>query len=258
MTLPTELGSRDLRPTNPLFRFNIHLALNYHLVHVFIGRVFIFTSQSYKLRRSLLKASSDPQKIVNELVSDCVESSLQILSLCQQLKDAIGIARASYTEFTTCRTAILVILTQRIHDRSGQLRDACDHGMSLLRHMSLGIYATYSDKPVIEAMEMAVRRLDTDNPIQSSQQNLESQSFRPEYDRFKQWAELWNAGRTAPDDYTNNHATTHSGGDFKPPTENPWDGLPALNFDYDMYNTFLPFEMNDCDFIPETSEHAQF
>ena len=100
------------------------------------------------------------------------------------LQDPVGLARASYTEFTTCQAALLVILAQRVCELDSCLEIASTKGIGLIKYMALGLYTASSDKSAIQAMQIAIERLDHQRVEKSS----ESGSA---YDRFREWAMLW-------------------------------------------------------------------
>ncbi|KAH8657913.1 fungal-specific transcription factor domain-containing protein [Xylariales sp. PMI_506] len=60
------------------------------------------------------------------LVTDCVDAALTVIDTCAQLRNTVGLARASYTEFSSCRAALLVIITQCLlqQQRRGQQQRA--------------------------------------------------------------------------------------------------------------------------------------
>ena len=115
--LPTIRFCRDLTTSNPLLRFNIHLTLTFHLVHIFVGRSFIW-GLPRNAARSIEQDCEARSENRTKVVSSCIQSALEIINSCQMLQDTVGLARASYTEFTTCQAALLVILAQRVCERN--------------------------------------------------------------------------------------------------------------------------------------------
>ncbi|KIW66178.1 hypothetical protein PV04_08379 [Phialophora macrospora] len=244
--LPTTTYCRDLTPGGALFRFNVHLALTYHLARVFIGRSLIFDSPNATIQ-SRTAESDAPQwpQLRNSLVASCVQSALDIIGLCQLLQDEAGLARASYTEFTTCRAALLVILAHRISDRSTRLRKVSEQGMDLLKHMSLGFYAADAEKAAIEAMETAIRRLDDEshhNPAKSGA----SGSATSAYDQFRSWALLWRNEGSGDATSVGSHASA-----INPNVAVTADPLnfttlsPLQSFGWDINSPSFAFEFGD-------------
>lgn len=154
--------------------------------------------------------TSGTSKNRNILVTDCVEAALEIVDLCRLLRDETGLARASFTEFSSCRAALLVILAQSLTKRTERLREALDKGMGLIKIMSMGVGSARSAVSVIEALERAIRRLEEWSSAQGGANNpgiVESA-----YDRFKNWEMLWKSGPLSPSSVfasstSNNNAT---------------------------------------------------
>jgi hypothetical protein len=249
-TLPNITYCRDLAPRGPLFRFNIHLVLTYHLAHLFIGRSFIFTSPGTSSRYPLLNEwESQSAEFRTSLVAESVTSAISIIDLCQTLQDEIGLARASYTEFTTCRAALLVILAQRLGERSNRLRKASEQAMELLKHMALGFYSADAEKSVIEAMETAIRRLDSRIRDERDNKAESSDVAGSAYTRFQHWAMLWRKEASGPWDTINSDSSP-----VIPRNSTPLDSTNFTNpssfqdFDWDTYSTPFQFDLGN-DFV---------
>ncbi|KAL4885612.1 hypothetical protein BJY04DRAFT_231063 [Aspergillus karnatakaensis] len=199
-TLPEITDCRDLNPAGPLFRSNVHLKLDYCLTRIFLGRPFLFSSMkgfsSATFQISPLKNPSGVSKNRSTLVTDCVEAALEIIDLCRLLRDETGLARASFTEFSSCRAALLVILAQSLTKRTERLREALQKGMALIKIMSMGVGSARSAVSVIEALERAISRLEE---YSASQGTSQSSSLESAYDRFKNWEMLWKTGPISPD-----------------------------------------------------------
>ncbi|KAJ5168637.1 uncharacterized protein N7482_004231 [Penicillium canariense] len=199
-TLPEEMNCRDLNPGGPLFRSNVHLKLDYCLTRIFIGRPFLFSNikglHQTPSHASAFKGPSGMAKIRATLVTDCVEAALEIIDLCRLLRDETGLARASFTEFSSCRAALLVILAQGLTKRTERLGAALEQGISLIKIMSMGVGSARSAVSVIEALERAIRRLELWSETQQSQSN--GGSMESAYDRFKNWEMLWKTGPVSP------------------------------------------------------------
>lgn len=130
------------------------------------------------------------------MVTDCVEAALEIIDLCRLLRDETGLARASFTEFSSCRAALLVILAQGLTKRTERLGAALEQGISLIKIMSMGVGSARSAVSVIEALERAIRRLEMWSESQQTQSN--GNSMESAYDRFKNWEMLWKTGPVTP------------------------------------------------------------
>ncbi len=175
---------RDLDPSKPLFRFNIHLALTYHLIYIFIGRSFIFTGGSHSMEAGPVDSTeSSWNRAVEELVKECIQSAREVIDLCQLLRDQIGLAKSSYTEFTSCCTALLALLAYRISSRATGLQGPCSQGLHLLKAMSAGIFSNKAERLALESLEAAIQKLDRkSNPISTPD------STRSAYQQFRDWA----------------------------------------------------------------------
>lgn len=196
-SLPEETSCRDLNPASPLFRCNVHLKLDYCLTRIFMGRPFLFSNVRNGSLSSSQKASASRSKLRNILVTDCVEAALEIVDLCRLLRDETGLARASYTEFSSCRAALLVILAQSLTKRTERLRNALTQGMGLIKIMSMGIGSARSAVTVIETLERAIRRLEDWSEIQGPAKEPQD-SIDSGYERFKSWEMLWKTGPISP------------------------------------------------------------
>ena len=233
--LPTVRFCRDLTTSNLLLRFNIHLALTFHLVHIFIGRSFIW-GLPRTAARSIEQDCEARSETRTKVVSNCIQSALEIINLCQMLQDTVGLARASYTELTTCQAALPVILAQRVCERNSRLEIASNKGIELIKHMALGLYTASSDKSAIQAMQIAIERLD----YQRGEKRGQSRSA---YDQFREWAMLWKReGGENPTSVTQAPALdfpeTYDTFDFASPW--PFESSPL-----DVYSSSLAFCAND-------------
>lgn len=197
--MPEETNCRDLNPAGPLFRSNVHLKLDYCLTRIFIGRPFLFSNMKgmnpAANQGAPFRMQSGVSKNRSTLVTDCVEAALEIVDLCRLLRDETGLARASFTEFSSCRAALLVILAQCLTKRTERLRGALEQGMGLIKIMSMGVGSARSAVSVIEALERAIRRVEEWNDTQAQSSTGLSESA---YDRFKNWEMLWKTGPVSP------------------------------------------------------------
>ncbi|KAJ0426819.1 hypothetical protein BJY00DRAFT_271027 [Aspergillus carlsbadensis] len=187
---PHEIHCRDLNPDGPLFRCNVHLELTYVTALIYMGRPFIFLlPQSRHL--SAHEAVGDTRaETVRTLTGDCIQSAIRIIELCQLLQDSVGLARISYTEFSSCRAALLALIAQRLNESSEPVSSALSRGMILIRQMCVGLESARSEVAVIEALERARQQLDN----RSSSSDRGSTPSGSGYGQFQQWAKLWSVG----------------------------------------------------------------
>ncbi|OBR06742.1 Fungal specific transcription factor domain-containing protein [Colletotrichum higginsianum IMI 349063] len=202
-SLPEPTFCKDPATGPAVFRPTMHLRLEYCLVRMFAGRPFIFPRDS---ARSTASSSGSPADSAvpprssgstskthprSVLVADCVDAALCVIETCRLLRNSVGLARASYTEFSSCRAALLVIITQCLQKKTDRLRDALREGMAMLREMSAGGESAKSEMSLIEAFERAISRLDTADEAVSAKES--------DYARFKKWEMLWKTDTPAQD-----------------------------------------------------------
>lgn len=174
-----------------------------------------------------------------------MQSAIDIIDLCQTLHDEVGLARASYTEFTSCRAALLVILAQRLHERSTRLSKASEQGMKLLKHVSLGFYSADAEKSAIEAMETAVRRLSSGDRDQRSEQAGGYEAVDSAYDRFRNWATLWKSESARRSHLVSSSSAVNP--DILPPLDPSTFSTfsPLQDLDWGPFSPPFPFELGD-------------
>lgn len=148
-----------------------------------MGRPFIFNSRN---KEDLPESPNVDRAQRSELVHDCVQSALEIIKVLQSLADRFGLCRASYTEFSSCRAALLVILAESLNTgRTAKLQEALDCGMTLIRQMTGGTSAQ-SEISYLESIEAAIRQLSSHEEL-SGQNARTRQSSASAYATFKDW-----------------------------------------------------------------------
>lgn len=170
----------------------MHLHLEYCLVRMFVGRVFIFPEAGLRDGSSPATSANGPSSASlnkkgtrSTLVADCIEAALSVIDTCRCLRNSIGLARASYTEFSSCRAALLVITTQCLSQKTYMFRQALRDGLSMLKEMSTGSQSAHSETSLIEAFEQAIANM------QAQEQTAGSMVSESEYAKFKRWEQLW-------------------------------------------------------------------
>ncbi|KAF0325162.1 putative transcriptional regulatory protein [Colletotrichum asianum] len=208
--LPETTFCKDPNPGSAVFRPDMHLRLEYCLVRMFAGRPFIFPRESTRSTASSSGSPADsavPPRTASAaaaaaagkahprsvLVADCVDAALCVVETCRLLRNSIGLARASYTEFSSCRAALLVIITQCLQKKTDRLREALRDGLAMLKEMSTGGESAKSEMSLIEAFERAISRLDANDDAASSS------AKESDYARFKKWEMLWKTDTPAHD-----------------------------------------------------------
>lgn len=234
-SLPSDIFQKDVSVQSAVSRPDMHLKLEYCLVRMFAGRPFIFPRDSSgrsnpsnssspsdsvtgvvagvppsgprPTTSSGSGGSSRTRSLRSALVADCVDAALTVIDTCQVLHHGIsdssgtsaatrlGLARASYTEFSACRAALLVIIAQclqRRTDEAGQrLRGALRAGMAMIKEMAAGGESARSEASLIEAFERAIARLDAAAAEEEAATATASGAAESDYARFKRWEMLW-------------------------------------------------------------------
>lgn len=154
-----------------------------------MGRPFIFNSRNHdaSLNASSTQKIQDSSKLQrSELVNDCIQGALDILATLQSLATNTGLCRASYTEFSSARAALLVILAESLNSgMSAELQDGLNRGMNLIRQM-VGGTSSQSEISYIESIEAAIRQL-ASNADAGNQEPFTALSSTSAYARFKDW-----------------------------------------------------------------------
>jgi hypothetical protein len=121
------------------------------------------------------------------LAADCVDAAMSVIDTCQVLRNTIGLARGSYTEFSACRASLLIIITQCLEKKTKVLSEVLRHGMEMIKEMAAGGESARSEVSLIEAFERAIARL-------VAAGNVAQTARRSDYSNFKQWEMLWKYG----------------------------------------------------------------
>ncbi|KAL4951021.1 fungal-specific transcription factor domain-containing protein [Aspergillus filifer] len=187
-------SARDISPSNTLFRQNAHLKLAYLLIHIYMGRPFIFAADSSQPQPSTDPNPDQDPDPRSTLVQGCTTAALQTISTLSTLSDNLGLCRASYTEFSSCRAALLVILADRLISRKlDRYTEELAQGMNLIRAMSGGS-SNESEISYLQALDKAIcvavveaSGTDKDKDTSGAQDN---RGGRDAYARFKHWTRV--------------------------------------------------------------------
>lgn len=180
-SLPSTMEYRDTTPDSPLFRQNSHLKMTYLLIYVYMGRPFMFASDWTD--SPIENADSDPRTL---LVQGCVKSALEILDTLHSLSTNTGLCRASYTEFSSCRAALLVILAERLNSRKlNRFQGELSRGMAMIRRMTGGS-SSESEISYLQSLDAAIRQSSLAvNETGSDEHSLQDEPSA--YAQFKHW-----------------------------------------------------------------------
>jgi hypothetical protein len=163
------------------------MEINYAMLRLYMGRPFILVRATNSSSAEVDSPRDPGLDISATLSTDGVQAATRIIELCQLLQDTVGLARISYTEFSSCRAALLAIIAQSLNARPDYLRDALLQGMTLIRQMCVGLESARSEVAVIEALEQAARRLDR----RSRSEDTATSQVDSAYSQFRRWARLW-------------------------------------------------------------------
>lgn len=190
-SLPERTFCRDFDPAGPLFRFNQHLALTYHLIHIVVGRSFLLNSDSAMATGSQDGNTQLWQSTRGALIKDSIRSALAVVDICQSLYEKIGLAKSSHTEFTICCAAVLVLLAHRVSARTRRVQNACETGIKFLKDMSVGIFSSSFERLTISTLETALVHLQEEATAVPS---AEETSKAPAYLQFRSWVAQQSSG----------------------------------------------------------------
>lgn len=177
-----------------LSRAQVQLVLEFHAVRIFAGRSFIRPPGSHAHAEydpspdspeSAQRTGSRRARLREILVTDCVEAAIACIDTCRTIRATIALARASYTEFSALRAALLVVTAQCLQSRTDRFRVALKDGIELLKEMSTSGMSARSEFSLIEAFERAISRND------GASESVDCAAGGSEYDQFKKWEQTW-------------------------------------------------------------------
>ncbi|KAL4805159.1 fungal-specific transcription factor domain-containing protein [Aspergillus unguis] len=191
-TTPTDKG---------LYRAVKHLQLEYCLVRMFIGRPLLLTGALSTSTPNSEDSISDPRDCPltyrEELVECALEAARTALSHCLDLHTGgLGLARASYIEYSSCRAALLVLIAHSIQTQSDQHRGELLQGLEMIREMAASGESARSEVQLLEALERALERLLSNR---TGSQHDSGDPGGAGYDGFKQWESAWTNGALVAD-----------------------------------------------------------
>ncbi|KAF5636541.1 fungal specific transcription factor [Fusarium sp. NRRL 25303] len=197
-SLPPDTIDVTEQPTMAQSRSVMHLRLDYCLVRMFVGRPFLLKKETKDSATSPSVPENSPgtnersaSKLVTsreELISDCIKAATEALDICQQLRSSgMGLARASYSEYSACRASLLVLIAYSIRNLSDQFRKSLCEGLDMIREMSAVGESARAEISLIESLERALARLHArarSNDVGSSDNQA---NFDSAYEAFRSW-----------------------------------------------------------------------
>ncbi|KAK5064651.1 hypothetical protein LTR84_000485 [Exophiala bonariae] len=193
-------------------RPRMHLKLEYCLVRMFVGRPFLFSrhaagSTPNSTSRKDSNATTATGVVETDkkssrrasLIDDCVQAAQEAISVCRMLRDGIGLARASYIEYSSCRASLLVLIAYCIYNQTNRFREPLQTGLSMIREMSASGASARAEVSLIEALERAQARLQFFTTTSKSPDTAspDVSGAVSGYDRFKNWQAMLKGGGAA-------------------------------------------------------------
>ncbi|KAJ4147627.1 hypothetical protein LMH87_002139 [Akanthomyces muscarius] len=177
------------QPSSGPFRPRMHLRLEYCMVRMFLGRIFILPQDGPldSGNRSTPSSDTTSRSPRSTLVHDCAEAALSVIDACRVIARTVGLARSSYTEFSSCRAALLVITTQCLTQNTDRFRQALRDGVVMLKDMSSGSQSWHSEASLIEAFERAIASMNTRHPGVGG---APADAEESDYAKFKKWEQM--------------------------------------------------------------------
>ena len=179
-SLADQTFCRDVTPGKPLFIPNVHLALNYYLIHVLLGRGLMVHGSNIAKN---LTSNAAWTRLRKEIASDGIDSAVAIIDLCQMLRRENRLSELSYTEFSSCYTSVLAILTACDSDSDDKLRDSCEKGIEIIREIS-GLSSANGEKDTVERLETAFDKTNYEK------RNIFRDLDEDGYNQFRNWVAL--------------------------------------------------------------------
>lgn len=154
-------------------RAEIHARLECCLLHMFIGRPFILAHRQVRagiVVPSPSKASRatapEPHAQWTFLVQDCVAAAKEVISLCHTLQTGrMGLAKSSYTEYSSCRASLLVLIAYSTCYRTNEFASTLQRGLDAIREMASVGDSARSEVSLLETLEAALHRLRVFDPL---------------------------------------------------------------------------------------------
>ena len=122
-------------------------------------------------------------KLRQEITSASIDSAVAIVDLCQMLREEKHLSELSYTEFSSCYTSVLAILTTCDSDSDDKLRDSCEKGIEIIREIS-GLSSANGEKDTVERLETAFDKTNYEK------RNIFRDLDEDGYNQFRNWVAL--------------------------------------------------------------------
>lgn len=192
----TSFTSAHDRTEQSRTRADVHSLLECCVLHMFIGRPFILARRQKYGNDNVLDLNDTAQARMVEaqskwdfLVKDCVVAAEEAISICHRLQTGImGLARSSYTEYSSCRASLLVLIAYSICFRTNKFSDSLHRGLDAIREMASVGDSARSEVSLIETLESALHRLhDFDASPGRSGATRANDTVAEDYEGFATW-----------------------------------------------------------------------
>lgn len=218
-------------------RRSAQLHLYYHISLVYLCRPFILSRSYGKQPPSTTPQSSGP---LEKLAEDAVTSACHVVDILAIMDSSIGLARASYIEFSSCRAAGMVILAASLTNKTEELAMKRALAMQFINKMALTIAASQSDASLLTAIDASIRKMDEDkNATTGNVTYLNIHPDQAKYDTFKKWASNRQGEPEITIDPVEQTPTNTSGSGDLADMEGLFDG-----FEWSLFDASL-FELDD-------------
>ncbi|BAE59704.1 unnamed protein product [Aspergillus oryzae RIB40] len=169
----------------------MHLKLDYCLGIMFAGRYFIFAESSLegnsptsttKLQNARPMRINSQTRHMSSIL--CVSAAHTVIEICRHLYNTIGLARASYTEFSACHAALLVINTQCLQATDYRQHHAIREGFTMLKEMSGEAELARTEVSLIEGFQHIIASMDIAGDDVAG-------DMASDFSTFKNWENSW-------------------------------------------------------------------
>lgn len=134
---------------------------------MFIGRPFILVHRQRRADDIAPQGSKASQTKAAEshmqwdfLVQDCVAAAREVIRICHDLQiGGMGLAKSSYTEYSSCRASLLVLIAYSICYRTNEFANTLQRGLEAIREMASVGDSARSEVCLLETLESALHRL---------------------------------------------------------------------------------------------------
>lgn len=163
---------------------------------MFVGRPFILARRQNHTHNAALQFAGTKRARSKQshtqwdfLVQDCVAAAQEAINICHGLQtSSMGLARSSYTEYSSCRASLLVLIAYSICYRTNEFSDDLRVGLDAIREMASVGDSARSEVSLIETLESALRRLhDFDISPDFSGVTAAKDPAEGDYEGFANW-----------------------------------------------------------------------